>query len=569
MRVLLINEVCGTGSTGRICADLASELEKQGHEVKIAYGRDNDVPTKYKHFAVRIGNKWDVICHAVLARIFDMSGFGSRRATIKFLKWVEVYNPDIIHLHNLHGYYINIDLLFEYLRKCNKKIIWTLHDCWAYTGHSAYCDAVQCEKWQNGCGKCPQLNIYPKSYIDRSSKNWQYKNKIFTGISNLTIACPSEWLAKQVRQSYLGEYPIRIINNGVDTSTFHYCFNDFRRVYGLEKYYLILGVKEVWENELNEFIKLSKIIEDDTRIILVGKIKNENIKILPNNIINLTSTNSPKELSKIYNACDVFYNPVCSKQQQFIDKKVITYGAQTSLHEVGDCEYGALCGKNINIKNDYRDVLATINNLRKFNRQGKIEYIRGTDDLKYRGLFEIKGTHNLLGKKVLISVATVWNDLKGQGDLFEIAKRLPDDSVLILVGKIRRKELKNIPDNIIFVPRTQDKREMADYYGMSDLYVNCTYCDTYPTVNLEALSCGTPIATYDVGGSTEIARNSNGKCCPRGNVNEMLKIIESIKAEDYFKCELNKPKDFWKLNEEYMRLYGLMDDNKLNIYSDK
>lgn len=561
MRILLINEVCGTGSTGRICSDLASTLEKQGHNVRIAYGRDNDVPDKDKHLAIRIGNKWDVICHAVLTRMFDMAGFGSRRATIRFIKWVEEYNPDIIHLHNLHGYYINVGLLFEYLRRCNKKIVWTLHDCWAYTGHSAYCDAVQCEKWKSGCGMCPQLNMYPKSYIDRSKKNWLYKKYIFSDIPNLTIVCPSKWLAGQVKQSYLGKYPTKVIHNGVNTSVFHYPLNDFRRVYQLENYYLILGVKKVWtsQNGFDEFIKLAKTIENDTKIVLVGKIKIDDKKELPNNVINLSSINSPREMANIYSSCDVFYDPInCSDSLETINTNKMDCGELETLNDIIKCKTEAYLKENFKIKNgDYKGVLGEINNLRKLNRENRNGNINSADIPRYSGMFELRKEHNLLGKKILISVATVWNDLKGQTDLIEIARRLPSNSVLIMIGEVRAKNLKNIPDNIIFIPKTKDVMEMANYYGMSDLYVNCTYCDTYPTVNLESLSCGTPIATYEVGGSAEIAKSWNGKCCPRGNVSKMLEIIESVSIENYFKSELNKPQDSLKSIEEYIKLYGL------------
>lgn len=164
MKVLMINVVCGIRSTGRICTDLAAALEKQGHEVKIAYGREN-VPEQFQKYAVRIGSDLDVKLHGIKARLFDRAGFGSKKATKKFIGWVKEYDPDVIHLHNIHGYYINIEVLFDYLRTCGKKIIWTLHDCWSFTGHCVYFDYVDCDKWKTGCFDCPQ-----KKRI--SGKNW-------------------------------------------------------------------------------------------------------------------------------------------------------------------------------------------------------------------------------------------------------------------------------------------------------------------------------------------------------------------------------------------------------------
>ena len=154
MKILMINVVCGIRSTGRICTDLATTLDAQGHEVKIAYGREN-VPEQFQKYAVRIGTDLDVKLHGIRARVADGAGFGSKRATENFIKWVKEYDPDVIHLHNIHGYYINVEVLFKYLKTCGKKVIWTLHDCWSFTGHTAYCDAVNCKRWVKGCHNCP------------------------------------------------------------------------------------------------------------------------------------------------------------------------------------------------------------------------------------------------------------------------------------------------------------------------------------------------------------------------------------------------------------------------------
>lgn len=172
MKILMINVVCGIRSTGRICTDLAMALESKGHDVKIAYGREK-VPEQFQKYAVRIGSDLSVSLHGVQARLADSAGFGSEKATKRFIEWVREYSPDVIHLHNIHGYYINIEILFEYLKECGKKVIWTLHDCWPFTGHSAYCDAISCERWITGCYDCPQSKAYPKSLVDKSNLNWE------------------------------------------------------------------------------------------------------------------------------------------------------------------------------------------------------------------------------------------------------------------------------------------------------------------------------------------------------------------------------------------------------------
>ena len=308
MKILMINVVCGIRSTGRICTDLADALEAQGNEVKIAYGRE-EVPDQYQKYAVRIGSDFDVLLHGSAARILDVAGFGSKRATERFVEWVKGYDPDVIHLHNLHGYYINIEVLFNYLRNCGKKIIWTLHDCWAFTGHSAYCEAVGCNKWKTGCSNCPEIEQYPKSYTDRSESNWERKRTAMQGIAGLSIVTPSKWLSSLVKESFLSEYPVIVVRNGIDTSKFHYTKSDIRIRYDLNDKFVVLGVASVW-NDLkgySDFIKLSNYLDDSFRVIMIGLSENE-IKSLPKNIIGIPRTNDVQELAEFYSTADAFLN---------------------------------------------------------------------------------------------------------------------------------------------------------------------------------------------------------------------------------------------------------------------
>ena len=269
MKILMINSVCGIKSTGRICTDLAVELEKQGHEVKIAYGREN-VPEQFQKYAIRIGSEWDVRFHGIKARLFDAMGLGSKEATQKFIDWVEEFNPDIIHLHNIHGYYINIEILFNYLKKCKKKIIWTLHDCWTFTGHCAYFDYYGCNKWESGCkGICACKKDYPATLLlSRAEENYQIKKSLFTGINNLTIVTPSQWLASLVKKSFLSEYNVKVIHNGVNTDVFQPTPSEIKSIYSIGNKKIILGVASIWDRRkgLETFIELSKQIEDDYKI---------------------------------------------------------------------------------------------------------------------------------------------------------------------------------------------------------------------------------------------------------------------------------------------------------------
>jgi putative colanic acid biosynthesis glycosyltransferase len=218
VKVLQINSCCGVGSTGRIAADIYKALEEQGHQCKIAYGRGNapeDIDT------IRIGSSLDNYLHVIKTRIFDQHGFGSENATRALIKQIENYDPNIIHLHNVHGYYVNIDILFNYLKEAGKPVVWTLHDCWAFTGHCAYFDYIGCDRWKTGCYKCPQKKKYPSSILmDNSKRNFEKKRELFTGVKNMVIVTPSKWLAGLVKKSFLSEYPVKVINNGVDLEVF-------------------------------------------------------------------------------------------------------------------------------------------------------------------------------------------------------------------------------------------------------------------------------------------------------------------------------------------------------------
>lgn len=308
MKVLQINSVCGVGSTGRIATDLYKVLEEQGHECLIAYGRGS-APGCIN--SIKIGTDMDNYLHVAKTRLTDKHGFGSTRATKEFIEKVEEYNPDVIHLHNIHGYYINIEVLFNYLSKSNKLVAWTLHDCWAFTGHCAHFDYIGCDKWKISCSNCSQKKGYPSSLVmDNSKWNYGKKKELFTLIKNMTIITPSQWLANLVKQSFLGKYPVKVINNGIDLDTFKPSESNFRGNHDLQNKFIILGVASQWGKKkgLNTFIELSRKLNEGYQIVLVGVTDKEKER-LPKNIIGIKRTNNVKQLAEIYTEADVFVNP--------------------------------------------------------------------------------------------------------------------------------------------------------------------------------------------------------------------------------------------------------------------
>ena len=342
MKYLFINSVAGVGSTGRIAADKCRELMKEGHECVLAYGRTcrncDDIST------IRIGGDLDVKVHGVLNRVFDNQGFNSAAATKRFLKWVRKYDPDVIWLHNIHGYYIHVGLLFEYLRFSGKKIIWTLHDCWSFTGHCAYFDYVRCDKWKSGCEKCPQKKRYPASMVmDNSRENYETKKYHFTGIPNLTLTVPSNWLAGRVKKSFLGEYPVEVVYNTVDTEVFKPVPSDFRQRHGLQDKTILLGVANIWEERkgLKDFVALSALLDEHYKIVLVG-LTEEQCRTLPNNILALPRTDNIHQLVEIYSAADLHINPSVEETFGMTILEAACCGTPSIVYQDTACEEIAL-----------------------------------------------------------------------------------------------------------------------------------------------------------------------------------------------------------------------------------
>ena len=393
MKVLQINTVYDTGSTGRIVSQLKHLVEETGGECMAAYGRGSSMEDN----TYKIGSVPDRYYHALMTRLMDRTGFYSKRRTYQLINEIRAFEPDVIHLHNLHGYYLNIEILFDFLKKSQKPVVWTLHDTWAYTGHCASYAGVKCDQWKTHCMHCVKQKEYPASrFSDNSQENFDRKRKAFTEVPNMRIITPSHWLAREVKQSFLRDYCVQVIPNGIDT-------NVFRPVEG--------NVREKW---------------------------------------------------------------------------------------------------------------------------------------------------NLGDKDILLGVASRWTERKGLQDFRALSSMVDNRYIVILVG-LTDKDMVNLPKNIIGIPRTEDMQELAQLYSRALAFVNLTYEDNFPTVNLEALSCGTPVITYRTGGSPEAIDEKTGLCVEVGDVQAVADSLEKIRILSRENCrQRGMTFDKARCFHEYIKIYEQM-----------
>lgn len=394
LKVLQISTVCGSGSVGRIMVDIYHTLEKNGDEGLLAYGR-RSAPEGLRAF--RFGSDVDMGLHVLSTFFKGEHGFASAGQTKRLIEKMKEWDPDVIHLQNIHGFVLQVELLFAYLKEAGKPVVWTLHDCWAYTGHCAFYDYTACGSWKTGCKGCREYRkTYPYAlFKNNTENNYERKRKAFTGVPNLTVVVPSKWLAGEVKKSFLKEYPVRVIPNGIDRNDFRPVDEGLRDRLGLKEKFVILGVANVWERR------------------------------------------------------------------------------------------------------------------------------------------------------------------KGLPYFLELAGRLPQECQVILIG-LSRKQLKEIPKNIIGIERTSSAKELAEYYSMADVFVNATLEDNFPTTNLEALSCGTPVITFDTGGSPESLNESCGRVVPKGDMEALLKAVLREKSEPKKKEDcLKQAEQYEKYDrfQEYVELY--------------
>ncbi len=406
-RILLINSVLGTGSTGKIVAEYAERFLREGHDVRVAYGRGS-ASKKYDPISIHIGGLFNAPLHALSSRLYDNSGLGSKKATQLFLNEAERFNPDVLWLHNLHGYYLNLPLLFDWIRtRPQMKVVLTLHDCWLFTGHCSHFTATRCKQWESGCQACPAnypfRKAYPKTWRAPKCKiNFAWKKALFENLPNLQLVVPSEWMRGEVKKSFLASYPLAVIKNQINLTVFQKTENDVRWNFNLQNSTVVLSVANRWsvEKGLLDIPKIAKGLDASFGFILVGTKREDVSKLI--------------KFMKPYK---------CSVKKQ--DGATILSFHQSDIQK---------------IKRHY------------------------------------------------------------------VSQAIPEDPasmVAALLLNSAQSPKKRCVSKIVCLERTSDQQSLAQLYSSADVFVNCTHEDNYPTVNLEASSCGCPVLTYDVGGCKE------------------------------------------------------------------
>lgn len=321
-------------ATGAIMLSIHKKLQESGWDSYVAWGRG--CKPKDSLHEISFEDKCGTTVHGIMSRVFDNTGFYSKHATQQLLDRLEYIMPDVIHLHNLHGYYIHIGMLFDWIKRRQIPVVWTLHDCWSFTGHCCYFDYAGCEKWKTGCHDCKQLKSYPSSmFRDASSQNWKRKKELFA-YKQLHLVTPSEWLSGLVRESYLNDATCRVIHNGIDTNVF--CSQpDSHNDNNLSHKMKILGVASEWtpRKGLNDFVKLYEMLgSEKVEMTLVG-LTTKQMKSLPTGIKGMERTNNVEQLVKLYQKADLFFNPTYEDNYPTTNLEAIACGTPVCTYATG------------------------------------------------------------------------------------------------------------------------------------------------------------------------------------------------------------------------------------------
>lgn len=429
MKYVQINTYYQGSSTATIMKGIHAELKKQGVDSYMFWGRNHATIDDHEQcFATKAGVYW----HGAMTRLTDRTGFYSKRDTTRLLARLDEIDPDVVHLHNIHGYYVNIEMLFDWLAAHRCQVRWTLHDCWALTGHCAYFTYARCAQWRSHCAHlkpCPQLRTYPKTISKTNcARNYEDKRRIFTSVSpeRMTLITPSKWLADLIGQSFLKDYPVEVRHNTIDKTVFKPTPSDFRERYDIGERFMVLGVASPWTERkgLGDFVRLAGELDSSKYAIVLVGLSKKQIKQLSKQLVALPKTESAEKLAEAYSAADVFVHPGVEE----------TYG--TTVVEAQACGTPVVVAEN-------------------------------------------SACAEVVDPAAVTSVPADMSTLRA--------------TVVSLAEGGR----------VVLMTRTDSAMQLAAIYSAADVFFNPTVEDNFPTVNLEAEACGTPVVTYDTGGCRE------------------------------------------------------------------
>ncbi|MDD3410685.1 MAG: glycosyltransferase [Eubacteriales bacterium] len=330
MKLFQLNTYGGTGSTGRIALGISRRLTECGGESRIGFGA-GQAASEAEPYALRIGSPWERKLHGAMRKLLDAEGYGSQVATGALLRFLNDYQPDVIQLHNLHGCYLNLPMLFRWLARAGVPIVWTLHDCWPFTGHCAYFDFAKCDRWQTGCHDCPQLRSYPTCIgLDGSRRNYEQKRRLWADLPNLTLVTPCQWMADLLAQSFLRSHPVRVICNGVNTQTF------FKNEETSVNPRIFLAVASEWEERKGLRFLLNQPLQKGEQLVILG-LSEAQLQALPQGVAGLARTASTQELCGWYSRASCFLNPTLEDNMPMVNLEALACGTPVAAFDTGGC----------------------------------------------------------------------------------------------------------------------------------------------------------------------------------------------------------------------------------------
>lgn len=374
MKILQLNTVYKNGgSTGRIVYDLQRIHEQSGIDSYVAYGfnTNNEAVKNTICLQCSFRRKWNIL----KCRLFARHGFYNATETKRLIRYMNEVKPDVIHLHNIHNHYVNVEMLFDYIKKHEIPVVWTLHDCWPFTGWCAYFDYAQCDKWKTGCHHCPSKHDYPFTwFFDRSESNYLKKKVVFCGVKNLTLVTPSRWLADLTRESFLKEYPVEVIYNGADTDVFHPLETDLKNRLGIagKKMILAIAAKLAKRKGAEYLLQIPAKLRDDEVLVILGLTEGQVLSLPKEKCIGVTYTNSVQELAEYYSAADVFINPTLEDNFPTTNIEALACGTPIVTFKTGGSV--EVIDEHTGFVVEQRDLDAMLGAVRKILSKGKAHY---------------------------------------------------------------------------------------------------------------------------------------------------------------------------------------------------